>query len=130
MNIAEITNRLYAIGAAILEKTGENPWIPPALEIADGKCKVGLMKAYASGGGAHMIGTAKGDTPDAALDHADRVIAALPDLDTAKLYSHMARVADCIDIAKANGIPDEYVTPLRVTVKAMSDNLLAAPVAS
>ena len=129
MNIAEITTRLYAIGAAILEKTGEKPWIPPSLEIADGKCRVVLMKAYASGR-SHMIGTAKGDTPEAALDDADRIIAAVPDLDTAKLYSHMTRVADCIDIAKANGIPDEYVTPLRVTVKAMSDNLLAAPVAS
>jgi len=55
------------------------------------------------------------------------IIAALPDIDSAKLQSHMERVAICIDKAHEDGIPDEFVTPLRVTVKVMSDNLLAPP---
>ena len=127
MNVAEISARLYAIDAAILDKTGETPWIPLTLKIADGKCSVDLFKAYGNGPADYMIGTAKGTTPDAALVDADRIIAALPDPDTAKLHRHMERVADCIDKAHADGIADEYVTPLRVAVSAMSDNLLAAP---
>jgi len=127
MNVAEISARLYAIDAAILDKTGETPWIAPTLKIADGKCSVDLFKAYGNGPADYMIGTAKGTTPDAALVDADRIIAALPRLDDAKLHRHMERVADCIDKAHADGIADEYVTPLRVAVSAMSDNLLAAP---
>jgi len=124
MNTAEITTRLYAIGAAILEKTGGRPWHGPELAIRDNAWRVNLYDNSACN---DSLGTAKGDTPEAALDDADRIIAALPDIGTAKLHNHMARVADCIDKAHADGIADEYVTPLRVTVQAMSDNLLAAP---
>ena len=132
MDVTEITTRLYAIGAAILDKTGETPWFPPSLTIRDNVCSVDLYKAMRIGSnrGKDHLGTAKGDTPEAALDDADRIIAALPDLENAKLHRHMARVADCIDAAHSDGIADEYVTPLRLTVKAMSDNLLAGPVAS
>ena len=130
MDVTEITTRLYAIGTAILDKTDETPWLAPTLKIADGKCSVDLFKAYGIGLPDYMIGTAKGTSPEAALDDADRIIAALPDLENAKLHRHMARVADCIDAAHSDGIADEYVTPLRLTVKAMSDNLLAGPVAS
>ena len=129
MDVTEITARLYAIGAAILDKTGERPWIGPSLSISDNVCSVGLYRDYGNGKD-YTIGTAKGDTPEAAFDDADRIIAALPDLENAKLHRHMARVADCIDAAHSDGIADEYVTPLRLTVKAMSDNPLAGPVAS
>ena len=123
MDVTEITTRLYAIGAAILDKTGEKPWLAPTLKIKDNACQIELFKAIQAGanGGGDYLGTGKGDTPEAALDDADRIIAALPDLENAKLHRHMARVADCIDAAHIDGIDDEYVTPLRLTVKAMSD---------
>ena len=123
MDVTEITTRLYAIGSAILDKTGERPWLAPSMTIKDNVCRIGVN------GGKDYIGTGKGDTPEAALDDADRIIAALPDLENAKLHRHMVRVAGCIDAAHSDGIADEYVTPLRLTVKAMSDNLLAGPVA-
>jgi hypothetical protein len=123
MDIQAITKRLYAIGDAILEKTGETPWIMPKLTIVDGGCSINVYRAY-DGSRSYIIGDAKGDTPEVALDAADAIIAALPAPEIAKLHAHMARVADCIDKAHADGIADEYVTPLRVTVKAMSDNLL------
>jgi len=123
MNVQEITKRLYAIGEAILEKTGQSPWIDPSLRICDDKCTVTLYRGWIVGD-YKVIGTAKGETPDAALDAADAIIAALPTPESAKLHAHMARVADCIDKAHADGIDDEYVTPLRMTVKAMSENLL------
>ena len=129
MDVTEITARLYAIGAAILDKTGETPFLAPKLTIADGKCRIALYREMGDGK-SYNLGTGKGDTPEAALDDADRIIAALPDLGSAKLHRHMARVADCIDAAHSAGIADEYVKPLRLTVKAMSDNLLAGPVAS
>jgi hypothetical protein len=129
MDVTEITARLYAIGAAILDKTGETPWIAPKLSIADGECRIGLYRDYGNGNG-YIIGTASSVTVNGALDDADCIIAAMPDLENAKLHRHMARVADCIDAAHSDGIADEYVTPLRLTVKAMSDNLLAGPVAT
>ena len=126
MNIQEITKRLYAIGEAILEKTGNKPWIAPSLSIRDDQCTVTLYSGW-NGGDYKVIGTAKGETPDAALDDADAIVAALPAPQTAKLHAHMARVADCIDKAHADGIDDEYVTPLRMTVAAMTENLLEGP---
>ena len=131
MDVTEITARLYAIGTAILDKTGERPWLEPTLKIKDNVCSVDLYRAMQAGayGGKDYIGIGRGDTPEAALDDADRIIAALPDLENAKLHRHMVRVAGCIDAAHSDGIADEYVTPLRLTVKAMSDNLLAGPVA-
>ena len=123
MDVQEITKRLYAIGNDLMEKTGESPWIKPSLSIKDDKCIITLY-AGCNGGDYKAFGTAKGETPEAALDDADRIIAALPSHENAKMHRHMARVADCIDKAHADGIDDEYVTPLRMTVKAMSDNLL------
>jgi len=123
MNVQAITKRLYAIGDAILEKTGEKPWTAPYLKICDDKCTVTLYTGW-NGGDYDVIGTAKGETAEAALDAADAIIAALPEPKTAKLHRHMARVADCIDKAHADGIADEYVTPLRMTVAAMTENLL------
>jgi len=125
MDIDQISDRLYAIGAAILDKTGGKPWHGPELRIKDNACHIDL---YCSDIKAKALDYAKGPTPEAALDKADRILAAMPDNNTAALYRHMARVADCIDKAADDGIADEYVTPLRLTVKAMSDNLLAAPV--
>jgi len=123
----EITIRLYGLAKALMTKTDKRICYGGlGMTIRNDMCVVYLNTDYEVQGG-HSYGTAKGDTPEAALADADRIIAALPDLNTAKLHSHMARVAACIDKAHADGIADEYVTPLRVTVKAMSDNLLAAP---
>ena len=127
MNVKEITLRLYAISNAILEKTGATAGITPYLRVEDDICQVPL---YCVRGSDHYykIGDAKGETPEAALDAADRIIAALPDMKDAKLHDHMARVADCIDKATADAIPDEYVTHLRMAVQAMTENLLTGPV--
>ncbi len=36
----------------------------------------------------------------------------------------MRAVAETVDLGVRTGIADEYVNPLRITVKAMTDNLL------
>jgi len=124
MDVSKISARLYAINDALITRTGKRGTYGGLdLRIKDDGCEVGLHTEYAIPGGWNH-GTAKGDTPEAALDEADRIIAAMPDLDTAKLHSHMARLADCVDKAHADGIADEYVQPIRTTIKAMTDNLL------
>ena len=124
MNVSEITAQLYAISRALVEKTGEQPWIQPKMEIYDGKVRIDLMRAYVSGGGDYMVGTAKGDTPDEALNDAFAIIADMPDMATSKLQDHMKRVAACIDKGREDGIDDAYIAPLVVVKAAMTENLL------
>ena len=38
MTVQMITDRLFAIGKMIVEKTGETPWIVPNLIISNGMC--------------------------------------------------------------------------------------------
>ena len=128
MNVSEITTQLYAISRALVEKTGEQPWVAPALRIEDGKCSVHLARAYHRTSD-YTVGTAKGDTPDAAIADAFAIIAALPDIADAKLHDHMKRVADCIDKGRDDGIDDAYITPLVAVKTAMTENLLTKQVA-
>ena len=128
MNVSEITAQLYAISKALVEKTGEKPWIAPKLVIADNICVIELMRDYGTGLNHYMVGVAKGGTPDQAIAEAFSIIAALPDPDTAKLNKHMRRVADCIDKGRADGIDDAYITPLVAVKTAMTENLLTKQV--
>lgn len=128
MNVKEISKRLYALNDALLDKTGKKgAYGGLDLEIKDDQCSVSLYTEYDSDGG-WTYGKAKGDTPEAALDAADAIVAALPAPEQARLQAHLERVADCVDKARADNIADEYVTPLTATVAAISANLLAAPV--
>jgi len=128
MNVSEITTQLYAIGKALVEKTGEKPFVAPALRIADGKCEICLTKAY-DYSGKYTVGTAKGDTPDAAIADAFAIIAALPDTETAAIQRHIVRVAECIDKGREDGIDDAYIAPLVGVKAAMTENLLTKRVA-
>ena len=61
-----------------------------------------------------------------ALDAAKAYIAALPDPETLVLRAYLGKLADAVDYGHENGIAAEYVDPVRITQKAMSDNLLTA----
>jgi hypothetical protein len=131
MNVSEITTQLYNISRALVEKTGERPWVAPKLVVADNGCIIELMRAYrTSGCNDYVVGIAKGDTPDDAIANAFSIIAALPDLDTAKLRDHMKRVADCIDRGRDDGIDDAYIMPLVAVKAAMTENLLTKQVSA
>jgi len=125
MNVSEITAQLYAIGRALVEKTGEQPFVPMSLRIADGKCEISLYRGYNAG--KYDLGTGKGDTPDAAIAEAFAIIAAMPDPATAAVQRHMSRVADCIDKGREDGIDEAYIVPLVVVKAAMTENLLMKP---
>ena len=128
MNVSEITAQLYAISRALVEKTGEQPFIPMSLRIADGKCEIALYRGYNDG--KYSVGTAKGDTPDAAIADAFAIIAAQPDPAKAAIQRHMKRVAACIDKGREDGIDDAYIEPLVVVKAAMTENLLMKPEAA
>lgn len=69
-----------------------------------------------------------GDTATDALVNAHAFIAALPDPETLVLRTYLGKLADAVDYGHENGIAAEYVDPVRITQKAMSDNLLTADV--
>ena len=124
--IKDLSKQLYAIGAAILDKTGEKPWVAPKIEIENDYCRIILRRDYANGI-TDIIGTAKGDTPDEAIAAAWAILATLPDLATSKLRDHMCRVAEIADKARSDGIDDAYIAPLSVVVQAISNNMLEGP---
>lgn len=123
MNAQEITKRLYAIGEAFLAKTGEKLWSDASLTIKDNKCEIILNSGWV-GGKCMWYATIIEDTPEAAIDAAFEIIASFPPPEVTMLNAFMANLADCIDKAHADGIDDEYIKPLRLAIKAMSDNLL------
>ncbi len=129
VNVSEITAQLYAISKALVEKTGEKPWIAPKMEIYDDKCCIDLMREYkTSGRNDYRVWTAKGNTPEDAIADAFTIIAALLDYKTTKLNDHMRRVADCIDKGREDGIDDAYISPLVVVKQAMAKNLITVEV--
>ena len=125
MNVKEISKRLYAMRDSITDKFGEAPFIDPKVSIGDDICRINLYREHRAEG--YSLGCASGETTDDALDAADAIIAALPSRENRAMHDHIKRVADCVEKARADNIPDEYVTPLSVTVKAMTDNLLEGP---
>jgi len=121
-NVTEITARLYAIGEAVMERTNKR-FYGTSLDIKDGGCKI-YFEAGSVDKSAVWI---KALTPEAALDAADARIAAIPPLEDQKLHRHMARIADCVDQAREDGIADKYVDPLSVTIATITANLLPPP---
>jgi len=125
-DVKAITGRLYALGVAILAKTGERPWHGPQIGIKDDQCEITL---YGSLFRANAFFYAKGETPCAALDAAESFAASMPDLATSHLHNHMKGVAALIDTGRAAGIDEVYLAPLAATVAAISANLLPSPAA-
>ena len=68
-----------------------------------------------------------GDTPNKCIDQAVAFIVSLPSPQIAVMQNYLGKLADAVDYGHANNVPAEYVDPVRITQKAMSDNLLAAP---
>ena len=65
-----------------------------------------------------------GDTIAEAIGEADAFIASLPAPETVIMRTYLGKLADAVDYGHENGIAAEYVDPVRITQKAMSDNLI------
>lgn len=125
MNIKEIAKQLTAIHAALVEKTGEQPFIEPYLTIGQsGKVKIYLCRAYNDG--RYDLGTATAVTMEGCIATAFDFIDKLPDPETAKKRKWHGKLAKVIDEGQALNIEDDVMQPLRDGSAAMSKNLLAA----
>ena len=56
--------------------------------------------------------------------NARAIIDALPDPETKAMNEFVEMAAATVDFGHASGIPDKFVDPFRVSLKAMTDNLL------
>jgi hypothetical protein len=123
METEQLTARLVALHTAIVEKTGEQPFIRMSLTLHfKGEWVINLYRAYNNGD--YTLGTAKGATPEACLDAAFALVAALPDPETAARAAWHKDLAGVIDRGHALNLPNEVMTPLRQGSQAMTENLL------
>ena len=63
-------------------------------------------------------------TIEAAIAEARAWVESLPTPEIKVQTDYMRMLADAVDFGHSNGIPAEYVDPVRVTQKAMTENLL------
>lgn len=123
MNAEQIGTRLTAIHTALVEKTGEQPFLEPSLRIGhDCACKISLYREYNNGD--YELGEVRADSIEDALDAADAFIVAMPSPEETVTRTYLTKVAAAVDYATKNSIADEYVAPLRNVSCAMTDNLL------
>jgi hypothetical protein len=121
MNEQQIAARLVELHAALVAKLGKQPWMTPYLYIeGSGRIRISIHTADVSAD----CQTARGTTFAECFDAAFAIVANMPTPETAALHRHMKMLADVVDHGMANNIADEYVDPARVTIKAMTDNLL------
>lgn len=125
INEIEIAKQLTAIHAALVEKTGEQPFLEPRLVIRQsGKVKIHLYRAYNDGN--YDLGMATADTMEGCIAAAFDFIDKLPDPETAKKRKWHGKLANVIDEGQALNIEDDVMQPIRDGSAAMSKNLLAA----
>ncbi|KQI67021.1 hypothetical protein AN189_17500 [Loktanella sp. 3ANDIMAR09] len=68
-----------------------------------------------------------GDTPREIIESAIAHIAAMPDPETAATQRFVKKMADAVDQARKDGVPDEYTAPVSAHIKVVYENLLPAP---
>ena len=79
---------------------------------------------------ADYLETFTAETPEDVFADAMARVSRQPDPETAALHDYMRKLGKVADQGRAAGIPDEYVIPVSLTIKAMTDNLLTSEVSS
>ena len=124
MTPKEISEQLIAVQAALVDKLGAQPWAGISMNIRQsGTCAIpvyGDWDNYST----DVIGIAEGKTFAAAFKEAHRIIAEIPDADTAAKRKFHKNLADVIDEGNGLNLPSEVMAPLNNSMKAMSENLL------
>lgn len=130
MTIEEIQAALDKLTAAMLEKGITTPSADLTLKAHGGKPYVSLFcSSLECEFDGKWMKSCPGETVDESLSAASAYIAARPTPETAAMHKYMRKLGEAVDFGVANGIAAEYVDPVRITQKAMTDNLLAAPTA-
>lgn len=124
-NEAKIAERLVAVHAALVEKTGVQPWVEPSMTIeSQGVCTIRLYGNSIARPDSHLLGRATGETFDAAFEAAFQIIAEIPDADTEAKRKFHKNLADVIDEGNGLNMPTEVMAPLSEGMTALSENLL------
>ncbi len=69
----------------------------------------------------------KGETPQACIAKAWTFIRAMPSVKEAVAREYTRKLADAVDFAVDNALPDAAVTPVRDAIRVVHDVLLPAP---
>ena len=125
MTIEEIQARLDALATAMIGKGLRQPEPDATIEAGGTLRVVARWRKDAKSFYGDASEYFRRDSIPEALDAADAWCAALPAAETITMRTYLGKLADAVDYGHSNGIPAEYVDPVRITQKAMSDNLLA-----
>jgi hypothetical protein len=126
MTYEEIPAQLVAVQTALVEKTGEQPFIDIAMIIRQsGRWSIRLCRDF--NGGEYKIGTITAGSPAECIDEAFKFIAAMPNAENAAKQAWQGKLGKVIDEGHALALPDDVMMPLRQGSQAMTENLLAAP---
>ena len=68
-----------------------------------------------------------GIAPDDLITWGNDFVSGLKSAEEKVLRTYLGKLADAVDYGHINGIAAEYVDPVRITQKAMTENLLPAP---
>jgi len=127
MTIEQIQARLDALASAMADKGLIMPEAKALIEAGGRLLVVPAWRKTAKSFYADACEVFARDSIPAALDAADAWVASLPTAEAIATTTYLGKLADAVDYGHSNGIPAEYVDPVRITQKAMSDNLLGSP---
>lgn len=127
MGIKEIAARLVAIHSALVEKTGEQPFVDPMIEIRQsGIVRIGLYRSYNNGD--FILKVVDEDSIPEALDAADAFIAAMPDRADLAKRDFQRDLGKVIEKGEGINAPKDVMSHLRSGMTAMTENLLGCEV--
>jgi hypothetical protein len=121
-----LTAKLVALHTALVDKTGEQPFIAPSLRLEQsGTWGINLYRGYNNG--KYSLGCVTAKTPDECLVNAFLAVSDMPNTETKARADWHKDLGNVIDKGHALNLPDEVMKPLRASSQAMTENLLAAP---
>ena len=127
MTIEEIQAALDSLTSAMLEKRIAAPLAQLVLRGVNDRPYVTLMCSSTTPDfDGEWMKCVYGDTAQEALAAAAAYIAARPTPETAAMHQYMRKLGEAVDFGVSNGIAAEYVDPVRITQKAMTENLLTS----
>lgn len=126
MTIDEIQKRVDALIAAMLAKGLRAPEAAAYLR-GNEQPSVSLVWRDARSGTSlsdRQYEFLRADTLPEALDKADAFVAELPDAEERRMHEFMGALGKVIDLGRETGIDAEFVNPLEVQMKKLSENVI------
>lgn len=125
MNVTEIQSRADALVKAMLGKAMRQPSVTVMIKsLAQPSVFVEWKSRKEAKYSDNAFDNFSADTIAEAFDKADAWVAARLDPEQAKLNEFMAAVGAAADLGRELGIDAEFVNPLLVTMKSLSENAL------